>query len=232
MTDPTPSPDAPVLADETRPGRLPAGQDPAKRDQILDGADAVFLRSGFDAASMNDITREAGVSKSTVYVYFSSKEELFEALVARQRERLFVEVWQQLDLPGNPAEVLTRYGTVLARTLCTEPVIRAHRIVVGVTERRPDLGRRFYESGSQRGRQRLKAYLEAEMARGTLDIPDIDLAAYQFVDLCLAGLFRRRLLADLAEPPSDAAIAHVVGSAVRMFLGFYGRPDTTVGPLA
>jgi AcrR family transcriptional regulator len=223
MTDPTPSPDATALVDETRQGRLPAGQDPAKRDQILDGADAVFLRSGFDAASMNDITREAGVSKSTVYVYFSSKEELFEALVARQRERLFVEVWQQLDRPGSPAEVLTRYGTVLARTLCTEPVIRAHRIVVGVTERRPDLGRRFYESGSQRGRQRLKAYLEAEVAKGTLDIADLDLAAYQFVDLCLAGLFRRRLLADLPEPPSDAAIAHVVGAAVRMFLGFYGR---------
>ncbi len=48
--------------------RLAAGQDPIKRQQILEGAQNVFLRMGFDAASMNDITREAGVSKGTIYV--------------------------------------------------------------------------------------------------------------------------------------------------------------------
>ena len=49
--------------------RLAAGQDPIKRRQILEGAQLVFMRMGFDAASMNDITREAGVSKGTIYVY-------------------------------------------------------------------------------------------------------------------------------------------------------------------
>ena len=61
--------------------RHAAGMDPAKRDQILDGATKVFLESGFDAASMNDICRVAGVSKGTIYVYFANKEDLFEALI-------------------------------------------------------------------------------------------------------------------------------------------------------
>ena len=52
-----------------RPSRIAAGQDPAKRKQILDGARRVFSQMGFDAASMNDITREAGVSKGTIYVW-------------------------------------------------------------------------------------------------------------------------------------------------------------------
>ena len=39
---------------------------------------------GFDAASMGEIAREAGVSKGTLYVYFDSKEELFEAIVEEQ----------------------------------------------------------------------------------------------------------------------------------------------------
>ncbi len=81
-----------VSAAPRRKGKVAAGQDPAKRAQILDGAREVFARLGFDAASMNDITREAGVSKSTIYVYFASKEDLFEALVAETRERLFAEV--------------------------------------------------------------------------------------------------------------------------------------------
>src|ERR1700712_818987 len=66
-------------------GRWPAGEDPVKRQQILDGARNVFMRLGFDAASMNDVTREAGVSKGTLYVYFANKEELFSAIIESQR---------------------------------------------------------------------------------------------------------------------------------------------------
>ena len=57
-----------------------ADDDSAKRRQIIEGARAVFLSQGFDAASMNDIARAAGVSKGTLYVYFKHKGELFEAL--------------------------------------------------------------------------------------------------------------------------------------------------------
>src|SRR5512138_467816 len=55
-----------------------------KRRQITDGACRVFLERGFDAASMGEIAREARVSKGTLYVYFKSKEELFEAIVEEQ----------------------------------------------------------------------------------------------------------------------------------------------------
>ncbi|HVG49092.1 MAG TPA: helix-turn-helix domain-containing protein, partial [Rubellimicrobium sp.] len=50
-----------------------AGEDPRKRDQILEGARQVFMEQGYDAASMNDICRAAGVSKGTLYVYFANK---------------------------------------------------------------------------------------------------------------------------------------------------------------
>jgi AcrR family transcriptional regulator len=66
-------------------GRWAAGEDPAKRKQILDGARRVFMKLGFDAASMNDVTREAGVSKGTLYVYFANKEELFTAMIESER---------------------------------------------------------------------------------------------------------------------------------------------------
>ena len=46
----------------------------------------MFLAQGFDAASMNDIARAAGVSKGTLYVYFDNKEALFEAIVEEECE--------------------------------------------------------------------------------------------------------------------------------------------------
>ena len=45
------------------------------------GAREIFLARGFDAASMSDIAKAAGVSKGTLYVYFKNKEELFAAIV-------------------------------------------------------------------------------------------------------------------------------------------------------
>ena len=58
-------------------------EETAKRRQIVDGAREVFLARGFDAASMGDIAKAAGVSKGTLYVYFKNKEELFDAFSGR-----------------------------------------------------------------------------------------------------------------------------------------------------
>ncbi|MEX1376680.1 MAG: TetR/AcrR family transcriptional regulator [Eubacteriales bacterium] len=52
-----------------------------KRDSILEGAEDVFINMGFEAASMDKIAEQAGVSKRTVYNHFGSKENLFEVIV-------------------------------------------------------------------------------------------------------------------------------------------------------
>ena len=49
--------------------------------QILDAALRVFGRDGFGAARTDEIAREAGTAKGTLYTYFSSKEEMFEEAV-------------------------------------------------------------------------------------------------------------------------------------------------------
>src|SRR6478735_6963116 len=82
----------------------------AKRRQILEGARKVFLAQGFDGASMGEIAKVAGVSKGTLYVYFDSKESLFEALTTEEKKGL-AEVLFKLD-PENPdvRAVLTHLG--------------------------------------------------------------------------------------------------------------------------
>lgn len=204
-----------------RPGRLAAGQDQTKRDQILSGAHRVFTRMGFDAASMNDITREAQVSKGTIYVYFSSKEELFEALIERERGVLFAGIEAALEVPGQTAEKLRALAEAIIRVLCSDTVIRAHRIVIGVSERMPDLGLRFFDRGATRTTRLLAGFLQTEADRGLLIVPDTAFAAAQFVELSIAGLFRRRLFGQMAEEPSASDIARNADATVAMFLKFY-----------
>jgi AcrR family transcriptional regulator len=71
-----------------RPTRLPRDQ---RRIQLLDAASEVFASRGYHAAAMDDIAEAAGVSKPVLYQHFSSKLDLYLALLDQSCERL-VEV--------------------------------------------------------------------------------------------------------------------------------------------
>ncbi|UCI08034.1 TetR/AcrR family transcriptional regulator [Mesorhizobium sp. B1-1-8] len=207
---------------DLRKGRPAAGQDPVKRAQIIEGARRVFIDKGFEAASMNDITREAGVSKGTIYVYFANKEELFEALIEEERGTIFKNMYDVLDHVEDLRETLVKFGKVLSAKITSAKVIQAQRTVVGASDRIPELGARFYERGPKRGHDKVATFLNVAVERGLLKIDDVDLAAYQFTELCLAGLFRQCIFAYRTKAPSQAEIEHVVRSGVSMFLKAYG----------
>jgi len=209
-------------ADGVRRGRPAAGQDPAKRQQIIEGARRVFIAMGFDAASMNDITREAGVSKGTIYVYFANKEELFEALIEEERGTIFKNLYEALESGGPLRETLTRFAVALSIKITSDKVVLAQRTIIGASERIPELGRRFYERGPRRGHDRLVEFLKAAAAQGLLELPDPGLAAYQFTELSLAGLFRQCMFAYRTETPKPDEIDYVARSGVDVFLKAYG----------
>lgn len=209
-------------ADELRRGRPAAGQDPVKRKQIIEGARRVFINMGFDAASMNDITREAGVSKGTIYVYFANKEELFEALIEEERNTIFKNMYEALDSDEGLRETLIRFGHALSLKITSDKVVLAQRTVIGASERIPELGRRFYERGPRCGHEKMVSFLERAVGKGLLAMPDVDLAAYQLSDLCLTKFYRQCLFAFRTEAPKPDEIDYVVRSGVDMFLKAYG----------
>ena len=195
--------------------------DSAKRRQILDGARKVFMDLGFDGASMGEISRAAGVSKGTLYVYFTDKSALFEAIVAQ-------EVLEQgkaafnFDPARDTETTLLEFGTAYIQLLCRPGGGSSTRTVMAIAERMPEVGQRFYNNVVALTISRLAAYLEARIAAGDLAIEDASLAASQFMMCCQATLFMPFIFQ--AKPaPSPAEIATVVGSAVRMFLAAYRR---------
>jgi AcrR family transcriptional regulator len=209
-----------VTEDMERPATESRGVDPAKRRQITDGASRVFLAQGFDAASMGAIAREAGVSKGTLYVYFKSKEELFEAIVEEQRRQQAEEIFT-FDGEAPIEEELRRVGVELVRFLCRRPGgVSPLRTVIAIADRMPELGAKFYQSGPATGIARLKAFLEGKVASGVLKPHDCEVAAAQFIDSCLSTMFKPMMF-NFASAPDDARIAHVVDMAVRTFLAAY-----------
>ena len=68
-----------------RPTRLPRS---ARRKQLLEAAQEVFVAQGYHAAAMDDIAERAGVSKPVLYQHFPGKLELYLALLDTQAEAL------------------------------------------------------------------------------------------------------------------------------------------------
>jgi AcrR family transcriptional regulator len=197
-------------------------EDSAKRRQIVEGARAIFLANGFDAASMMDIASKAGVSKGTLYVYFKNKEELFAEIVKlgciNHAEGAFV-----LDPADHDFEkVLTRLGVDYLGFLCSPEKAAMLRIVVAIADRKPELGKVFYETGPASGNSRLETYLKAQVDAGVLSIKDCHLAAAQFLDLCQATLVKPAIF-NFAPAPSEAQIRYVIDGAVRVFAAAYRK---------
>ncbi|MCB1488513.1 MAG: TetR/AcrR family transcriptional regulator [Bauldia sp.] len=209
------------VLDEPISGRTAAGQDSRKRQQILDGARRLFLAKGFDASSMADIAQEAGVSKGTLYVYFDSKERLFQELVAIEKAAQYPAIFG-LDAEDHDVRaVLTRLGLQFARFITKPDVIMASRTVMAIGERMPEIAAEFYQKGPRQCAHRLAEYLAPQVEAGVLAIDDVYLAAAQFLDLSQSTI-KVALLFGAAEPPSEERIETVVKSAVDVFMAAYG----------
>src|ERR1700704_1989558 len=128
---------------ETEKPELTEHEESAKRRQIMEGAREVFLAQGFDAASMGEIARKAGVSKGTLYVYFKSKEELFEAIAEEQCSLQAERVFELDSADHDVAAVLTRLGTAFTTLMCGRS-ISPIRTVIAIADRMPARRPPFY----------------------------------------------------------------------------------------
>lgn len=192
-----------------------------KRRDIIDGARRVFFDKGFDGASMDEVAKAAGVSKATIYVYFSSKEELFEALVLNDRARSAEHLFEVDTSTGDVASVLRRIGISFMTMMVQPDHIRLVRMVIAVAEKFPRVGRSFFDAGPCHGGQRLADLLRQQADLGRLVLDD-DLAdAHLFLNMC-QGMLAKELLFGNPTPPTPAQIEETVDRAVRVFLAAYG----------
>lgn len=192
-----------------------------KFDQVLEGARQIFMSDGFEGASVDDIARAAGVSKATLYSYFPDKRLLFMEVARTECARMADRALELIDESQPPRHVLTVAATQIVTFLLSDFSQQIFRICVAERDRFPELGREFYASGPEMGRERLSDYMQQAMARGELRIDDVGMAAEQFSELCKAKLWTRAVFG-IQSQFTAAEIENVVGHAVDMFLARYG----------
>lgn len=190
-----------------------------KREQVLDVAARCFLESGYDGASINAMSREAGISKESVYRYFSSKKELFEAVIDRELN----EYQRQLD------RIDTIHGTmqlreallVVAETglsvLTSDRTLALRRLVFDEAVRSPELGRHYHRIGPGRAHATLRNLFAKHAAASAFD-PDT-LSRYFIAMSSLSMMVDRQCR--VADEPSREEISRLANSVVDDFLAAF-----------
>ncbi|MDO9530700.1 MAG: TetR/AcrR family transcriptional regulator [Deltaproteobacteria bacterium] len=120
--------------------------------EILAAARSLLEQRGPEAMTMEEIAAAAGVAKGTVYLYFQSKDDLIQALIAQVGENIIQDVEAALVAPGTPPEKLIRLVSVLLEYLNRERLlfpIYARELVQGEGESRDGFRRRFQELEEQ-----------------------------------------------------------------------------------
>ncbi len=195
-----------------------------RRDGILDVGRDCFLVDGYAATSMSSIAARLGGSKGTLYNYFKSKEELFEAVMQRQCGALAETLFDVTDDGEAPRERLEHFASAFLKLLLTPESLGMHRVVVGESGRFPELGRMFYDMGPKVILTKIANYLSDLMDQGVMRRADPLVAAQQFKDLTISGVLQPRTWGVISGDMTDAEVEDQVNNAVDTFLRAY-RPD-------
>lgn len=158
---------------EDAAGRRRRRRKEARPGELVAAGLAEFADKGFAATRLEDVARRAGVSKATIYLYFDSKEALFEAAV---RERLLPAIEGASAIAARfegPTDALL--GEVLAviydRIVGTDAILLL-KVLVADGARFPHLVRLYREMVLSRGVALLSAILARGIERGEIrDVP-------------------------------------------------------------
>jgi len=196
------------------------GLDPAKRRAILRGAQEIFLRDGFAAASMDDVARAAGVGKMTVYRHFGSKDALYRDML----EEVCATELFNADIPrGLPLEEeLPRLGRAFIDLITDPEKLGTYRLALSEAERTPDVSRLFYEGA-------VTPVMDIVADRLTAHAPGMGRDEAQI----LAGVFLQivqghaymRLMLGLEEKPDPRVFDAQIAMAAEMIAARIARRD-------
>ena len=175
----------------------------------------VFREVGFERASMAMISRRLGGSKGTLYGYFKSKEELFEAAMKAASEGPGDQIMNLLDPSArNLATMLRRFTRAYLDFITSEEVLSITRTAIHEGANSA-LGAHLFGQGPGRAISKMGAFFETAMQAGRIRTAPPDLVARHFKGLVEAGFLEEALYG--APVGTDTAIKQAVDAFLRAY---------------
>lgn len=169
-----------------------AERQPTKKEQeVLDVASDYFLSHGYKGTSINAMARDSGISKESIYRYFSSKKELFEAVVAKELTE-YKDKLQFLNFEYDSIamdEALKRAAESIIAAVTADMTLALRRLIFQETVNAPDIGEFYYAIGPDVAYKNLAKIFEAHQAETDFDAERL---THYFVAMILHWVMTQR----------------------------------------
>lgn len=122
-----------------------------KEQEVLEVATEYFLKHGYEGASINAMARSSGISKESIYRYFSSKKQLFEAVIGRELIDYQAKL-ERLDTALESMSLrdgLNMIGEAVLGVITSERTLALRRLIFEEATRSPDVGQHYFKVGPE-----------------------------------------------------------------------------------
>jgi AcrR family transcriptional regulator len=168
------------LADDTRVKH--ARRKEARPGELLDAALDLFVAKGFAATRAEEVAAKAGVSKGTLFLYFKSKEELFEAVVRKNIGDHINQGMAEMDnYKGTTTEMLQFAMFAWWELVGNTKASGISKLVMSEASNFPALANFYQETVVKPGRQLIQAILQRGVDRGEFRTLNMDYAVYSVI---------------------------------------------------
>jgi AcrR family transcriptional regulator len=173
-----------------------------RRAEILDAARSVFARRGFALGIMDEIAKEAGIAKGTIYLYFRSKTEVYKAVLDHDMKALKKSTLERIDAAATLRDKIGAF--TLARLENAEARKEFFRIMDS-DHGNLALTRSQYRDWLREPVHRLASAIEAASARGEIRPVPAEKVAWIIADMTRGTIQRRLLGSSDSSPVEDSA---------------------------
>lgn len=194
--------------------------DHRKDEQILQAAGRLFMREGLQGTTMEQIAKEANVSKLTLYRRYPDKNMLFTEIISERCEHYVPQ--EIFEANGSSAEdALTRFGTGLLKLITSEDGVNLSRVLTAEARHNSDMCQLFFSSGPQRVKNGLQTLMKGLCASKRIACTNPSEAAEMFSALIVGADMNKQCSMHLRPTPTDDEIHAYVTRAVAFFLKAY-----------
>ena len=194
------------------------------RALILEAARTVFLADGYQGATVDRISAEAGISKRTIYNLYVDKDSLFRATMLTAieiAEAFAATLATEVRRAGATPHALVTLAQRLAETTLLGPAVPLRRLLVMESARFPELVSEYRARAPETVMAALADLFADLAAQGVLEIADPQLAAEHFAFLVMGADLDRGMFTGAV--PSRAAVRTRATAGAEVFVAAYAK---------
>lgn len=192
-------------------------KDLEKHKQILLAAKNLFLKQGYHGCSMNQIAKEAGVTKLTIYNHFQDKASLFTCAIEQTCETLMETRPFQLTADSHFLDAFAQTCQIALNIVYLPEAVKLEHLLIELAAEQNPLALQFYNASHQKMCDGWEDFFQQAAALGFIQAADVEQQRLLLLSLLL-GLRHLEILLGVRTIPTPQEQQEIIQQSIELFM--------------